>query len=83
MGALGEERLDELGIDLANRSLFTTPSGVPIEEAAIDAADEDTMAALEAYSAGVNAWIDDATNGENGASLSLEYSFAAIFVQSR
>lgn len=59
--------------DIAMRRLLTTREGVPLEEAAWEGADAETKAAFEAYTRGVNAWLDDMRNARNGAKLSGEY----------
>ena len=69
-----------LDVDVANRSLFSTASGQPIEEYVLEHASEETLVLLNAYSSGVNAWLDDLLNGRNGASLPLEYGFEFIYM---
>ena len=53
--------------DVSNRALFSTRDGVPGEQALLEQASPKVLAMLEAYSAGVNQWIQDLRNGENGA----------------
>lgn len=67
-----------VNIDAANRAQFTTRDGRPIEEVMVENATPETLAVLEGYSAGVNAWLDDAANGRNGAEFSEEFSFALV-----
>lgn len=74
---VGELAVD---IDVTNRNLYSTPDGRPAEEALLEGASADTMALLEAYSRGVNAWLDDQANQRNGASLQDEYGFALVNV---
>lgn len=62
-----------INTDIAMRRLLTTREGVPLEEAAWEGADASTKAAFEAYTRGVNAWLDDMRNTRNGAKLSEEY----------
>ncbi|HSP53956.1 MAG TPA: penicillin acylase family protein [Dehalococcoidia bacterium] len=78
----GEGRLSEiLGVfllqaDVTMRTLFTTRDGHRLEQAMwehIQATDPDIAAAIEAYSAGVNAWLADLRAGRNGATLPPEY----------
>lgn len=71
-----------LGVDLANRALFSTANGQPIEDFVLEHASEDTLASLAAYSLGVNGWLDDLKNGRNGASLPQEYSFGLLHMTS-
>ncbi|MFT6627912.1 MAG: hypothetical protein ACJA1R_001172, partial [Flavobacteriales bacterium] len=54
-----------LDIDISNRTIFTTQEGVPIEEAMLESVSAESLAILEAYSAGVNSWLGDLAAGEN------------------
>lgn len=70
-----------LASDAEMRTFFTTRDGRRIEEALwerLQADSPQTAALLEAYSAGVNAWIADVRAGRNGAALPAEYTFALI-----
>lgn len=67
-----------LPIDQQSRALFTTREGRPIEDVLVENASPKSMELLEAYSNGVNSWIDDFENGRNGAKLQAEYGFFAI-----
>lgn len=67
-----------LDLDYKNRQFFATSEGKPLEDAFIEQADPQTKAAMEAYSRGVNAWIEDMKAGRNGASLTSEYDFALL-----
>ena len=58
------------------RTLFSTREGVPGEQAALEQSSPKTVALLEAYSAGVNQWIADVRNGDNGAAFPREFSNA-------
>jgi penicillin amidase len=60
------------------RRIMTSRDGRPLEEVALEGADARTVAALEAYSRGVNAWLADAREERNGATLAIEYDFALI-----
>ncbi|HKE14678.1 MAG TPA: penicillin acylase family protein, partial [Kofleriaceae bacterium] len=64
--------------DKPQRAMMTSRDGTPLEEQLLAAADDRTLAALEAYSRGVNAWLADLASGENGAELPDEYSFPII-----
>ncbi|MDH3653479.1 MAG: penicillin acylase family protein [Myxococcales bacterium] len=55
------------------RALFSTREGVPVEQFALEQSSPKTVALLEAYSAGVNQWIEDVRNGENGAVFPREF----------
>lgn len=62
-------------IDQANRLNFLTRDGIPIEEAALAHATPETLALLEAYSAGVNTWLSKAlTSSEKLFSDELYYA---------
>jgi penicillin amidase len=65
-------------LDATNRQLLTTRDGEPLEQAIYDNMDETTKSAIQAYTRGVNAWLDDVRNDRNGARLSPEYSFQAV-----
>ena len=60
---------DILNVDAASRALFSTPEGRPIEDVLIENATAKTLELFEAYANGVNSWLDDLRNGDNGASL--------------
>jgi penicillin amidase len=81
---LGRGRLSALAgaatveTDTFWRMMMTDREGTPLEERIFAHADERTVAALEAYSRGVNAWLADLDAGRNGAVLSDEYSFPLL-----
>src|SRR5690606_20487783 len=81
---LGRGRLSRLAgpvtlpTDMRWRQMMATTDGDSLAERLLASADERTRAALEAYSAGVNAWLADLAAGENGAVLADEYSFDII-----
>jgi len=56
------------------RALFSTRDGRPLEEVALEHASVKTVAMLEAYSAGVNQWIEDVRDGRNGAVFPREFT---------
>lgn len=58
------------------RALYSTRDGKPIEEQLLEAATQETLALLEAYSAGVNRWIEDVREGRNGAAFPREFASA-------
>jgi penicillin G amidase len=64
--------------DLAQRRMLMTTDGTPLEERLMEFADERTVAAIEAYTRGVNAWLSDLAAGRNGAELADEYSYTLI-----
>ncbi len=66
-----------LDSDKTYRHMMTTRDGEPLEEAYVEAVDEETGQMLDAYAQGVNGWLDDMRNEENGADLSQEYDFIA------
>ena len=64
-------------VDQANRLRFLTRDAQPIEVAALENASEETIAMFEAYSAGVNTWLDAAL--ESGERVfSDEFYYALI-----
>ena len=65
-------------LDKGSRELYSTRDGRPIEEAALEFASERTMALMEAYANGVNAWLGDVREGRNGARWHDELNFALI-----
>lgn len=56
------------------RALFSTRDGEPAEDALYAQASEKTKALLDAYAVGVNKWIEDVQNGENGAAFPREFN---------
>ncbi|MGB8328652.1 MAG: penicillin acylase family protein, partial [Polyangiales bacterium] len=56
------------------RALFSTREGQPAEEFLYAQASPKTKALLDAYAVGVNQWISDMKNGENGATFPREFS---------
>ncbi len=64
-----------LATDRAFRTKFMAPDGQYLEEKFYDGLSPSAKSYLDAYSVGVNAWLADLRNGENGATLSDEYSF--------
>jgi len=65
-------------VDRANRTVFSTRDGVAIEDALVASATPETLALLQAYSDGVNAWLADLDAGRNDAVLQDEYGFALV-----
>jgi len=62
-----------LSQDTAMRPFMSTRDGEPLEDVIWEMLDDELKGMLEAYSAGVNAWLDDARAGRNGAKLTEEY----------
>ena len=60
------------------RALFSTRDGRPAEEFLYEQATPKTKAMLEAYAAGVNQWIEDMKNGDNGATFPREFTDPAL-----
>lgn len=58
----------------ANRALYSTRDGRPAELVALDNMDDKTMGLYQAYTAGVNQWLDEVRNGENGATWPAEFN---------
>ena len=84
---LAEGRLAELlgkaGVnqDIAMRTVFTTRDGRRLEEALwtyVQGVDPELVRLGNAYSDGVNAWLNDLRAGRNGATLPPEYQLAPI-----
>jgi penicillin amidase len=72
---VGELAVD---VDASNRALYSTPQGLPAEDALTANISDDSMELLVAYSAGVNAWLSDLRAGRNGVVLQDEYSFPLV-----
>lgn len=72
------ELVGEFALDNArsNRTLFVNRDGRFVEEAALEAASPETLALLEAYSAGVNAWLAEVADGR--ATLPDEYGYPIV-----
>lgn len=60
--------------DTSMRHYLSTATGELLEEAIWEQLRPETQALFEAYTAGVNAWLDDLRNERNDARLSEEYS---------
>jgi len=80
---VAEGRLSEilgrvtLSMDVEMRTVFTTRDGRRLQDALwehIQATDSETAGVVEAYAAGVNAWLTDLKAGKNGATLPPEYA---------
>jgi penicillin amidase len=61
-----------------SRALFSARDGRHIADVLLEHSSEKTLGILEAYSAGVNQWIRDVQNGDNGASFPREF-MGALF----
>lgn len=64
--------------DYANRQFFATADGEPLEQKLYDDASPETRGHLDAYTRGVNAWLEAMRVGAHGATLTTEYDFALI-----
>lgn len=64
--------------DFANRLFFSTPTGQPLEKKLLEDASPIVKGYVNAYTAGVNAWIADMREQKNGATLTTEYDFALV-----
>jgi penicillin amidase len=60
------------------RALFSTRDGQPAEQFLYEQATPRTKAMLDAYTVGVNKWIDDMKDGENGATFPREFMDPAL-----
>jgi penicillin amidase len=84
---VAEGRLSELfgaltlDMDIEMRTVFTTRDGRRLEQALWERLEEEggeLLASAQAYSDGINAWLDDLRNGRNGAVLPPEYSLVSV-----
>ncbi|RMF13445.1 MAG: penicillin acylase family protein [Candidatus Dadabacteria bacterium] len=70
--------------DMAQRIYFLTRDGRKLEDALAERTRNEApevWSLLEAYAAGINAWLDDVRNERNGADLPLEYKHPLINVK--
>ncbi|AWV88187.1 penicillin acylase family protein [Bradymonas sediminis] len=69
------ELIGGLGVSMDKqfRQLNTTAEGVPLEQAYYDATGDSAKEMLNAYAAGVNAWLADMRAKKNDATLTAEY----------
>lgn len=56
------------------RALFSTRDGQPTEQFLYEQSSPKTKDLLDAYAVGVNKWIEDMQNGENGATFPREFT---------
>ena len=73
-----------LSTDVEMRTAFTTRDGRRLEEALwqnVQAVDPPLARLLNAYAAGVNAWLADLRAGRNGAELPPEYELSLVIDQ--
>jgi len=68
---LGRSTIDQ---DIQARTVFANRDGEPLWETLLAQASPRTRGYLEAYTRGVNAWIDDLAQGRNDAQLSPAWS---------
>ncbi|MCA9623747.1 MAG: penicillin acylase family protein, partial [Myxococcales bacterium] len=69
-----------LETDHQQRIKLSTREGKPIAQQFLESLSPEMLAAFEAYSRGVNAWLEDLRQGKNGAMMSKEYAFLNIDV---
>jgi len=70
-----------LSTDVQMRTLFTTRDGRRLHQALweyVQQVDPETAHFIEAYTAGVNAWLADLRAGRNGAHLPPEYTLPGV-----
>ena len=60
------------------RALYSTRDGQPLEDYLYAQTSPKTKALIDAYSVGVNKWISDMKNGENGATFPREFTHRAL-----
>jgi len=73
-----------LAMDAEMRTIFLARDGRHIEDALWERVQEDdqpSVALIESYAAGINAWLDDVRNGRNGATIPAEYSLVGAGVE--
>lgn len=84
---VAEGRLSELfgaltlSMDAEMRTVFTTRGGRRLEQALWERLQQEggeLLASAQAYSDGINAWLDDLRNGRNGAVMPPEYSLVSL-----
>lgn len=84
---VAEGRLSELfgeltlSMDAEMRTVFTTRDGRRLEQALWERLQEEggeLLASAQAYSDGINAWLEDLRNGRNGAVMPPEYSLLSF-----
>lgn len=78
LGSLVNAGATVLEQDYANRLIFTTAEGEPLEDVLYEAASDRVKGNMQAYTEGVNAWIADMRAGDNDATLTTEYDFVFI-----
>jgi len=60
------------------RALFSTRDGQPAEQFLYEQSSPKTKGLLDAYAVGVNQWIADVQNGDNGATFPREFTHRAL-----
>jgi penicillin amidase len=65
---------ETIGQDVQARTVFADRTGTPLWTKLLDEASPRTRSYLEAYTRGVNAWIDDLQAGRNDAQLTEDWS---------
>ena len=84
---VAEGRLSELfgmltlSMDAEMRTVFTTRDGRRLEQALWERLEDEggeLLASAQAYSDGINAWLNDLRNGRNGAVMPPEYSLLSF-----
>lgn len=84
LGIGGDIGADVLAADVEMRTLMLTRDGRFLEDALVDhirSNDPETFALIEAYVAGVNAWIADMQAERNGAELPREYDYFLLALE--
>lgn len=62
----------------SNRALYSARDGRPAGEVAFEQTDEKTRSLYAAYAVGVNQWLTDVRNGDNGAVWPAEFQSALL-----
>jgi len=67
------ELFETSALDADSRALFSSRDGRPFEDQFIEGLSDETRALFEAYTAGVNQWIDNVRTGREGAVFPREF----------
>lgn len=67
-----------INLSAASRALYSTRGGRPAEQVVLENLNEKGQRALEAYSTGVNQWLDDVRNGVEGTLWPPEFGSALL-----
>ena len=60
------------------RALFSSRDGVPLEDLILERASDKTRGLFDAYTVGVNKWLEELRNGEEGAIFPREFNHVLL-----